>query len=60
MNRARHCPQNKFVVATKTVKSDVHIFDTIEFPSVPVDNKVTPNIVCKGHTEEGYGIGLES
>ena len=56
VNRARHCPQNKFVVATKTVKSDVHIFDTSKFPSVPVDNKVTPNIVCKGHTEEGYGI----
>ena len=56
VNRARHCPQNKFVIATKTVKSEVHIFDTSKFPSVPVDNKVTPNIVCKGHSDEGYGI----
>lgn len=56
VNRARHCPQDKFMIATKTVKADIHLFDTSKFPSVPKDDKVTPNVVCKGHEKEGYGL----
>jgi len=56
VNRARHCPHNKFLIATKTITSDVYVFDTSKFPSVPVDNKCTPQIKCKGHSKEGYGL----
>lgn len=56
VNRARHMPQNKFMIATKTISSDVLVFDTTKFDSKPKGNKCTPTIRCKGHTKEGYGI----
>ena len=46
-------PQNKFMIATKTISSDVLVFDTTKFDSKPKGNKCTPTIRCKGHTKEG-------
>jgi hypothetical protein len=35
VNRARYCPQNPFVLATKTVSADVYVFDYARHPSKP-------------------------
>ena len=56
VNRARHCPQDKFMVATKTISSDVYVFDTSKFSSVPSDDVCAPTLICKGHEKEGYGL----
>ena len=37
VNRARHCPQNPFLIATKTPGGDVLVFDYSKHPSQPAD-----------------------
>eukprot|EP00026_Physarum_polycephalum_P009356 Phypoly_transcript_09477.p1 GENE.Phypoly_transcript_09477~~Phypoly_transcript_09477.p1 ORF type:complete len:444 (+),score=86.28 Phypoly_transcript_09477:166-1332(+) len=57
VNRARAMPQNPTIIATKTVTSDVFLFDYTRHPSKPsADGKCNPNAILKGHTKEGYGI----
>jgi WD40 repeat protein len=58
VNRARYCPQNPFLIATKTPKADVLVFDYSKHPSRPGkdDREVRPQVRCKGHEKEGYGI----
>ena len=56
VNRARYCPSNKFLVATKTVSSDALIFDTSKHPSTPVGNDCKPQLRLTGHSKEGYGL----
>ena len=47
-------PQNPYLIATKTVTSDVYVFDYSKFPSQPPANSVCqPNLVLKGHDKEG-------
>lgn len=57
VNRARACPQNHFLVATKTVSADVYVFDYSKHPSkAPSDGECKPDIRLKGHNNEGYGL----
>ena len=57
VNRARHCPQNPFLIATKTPGGDVLVFDYSKHPSKPADETtVRPAVRCKGHTKEGWGL----
>ena len=57
MNRARYCPQNEFVIATKTISADVYVFDYSKHPSKPpADGGCAPDIRLKGHKTEGYGL----
>ena len=57
VNRARSCPQNHFLVATKTVSADVYVFDYSKHPSKPPsDGECKPDIRLKGHSNEGYGL----
>ncbi|GAM25872.1 hypothetical protein SAMD00019534_090470, partial [Acytostelium subglobosum LB1] len=57
VNRARVMPQNHTIIATKTVSSEVYVFDTSKHPSEPTpDGKCTPNLKLLGHQKEGYGI----
>lgn len=57
VNRARACPQNHFLVATKTVSSDVYVFDYSKHPSKPPsDGQCRPDIKLTGHSNEGYGL----
>ncbi|KAK1869447.1 hypothetical protein I4F81_011923 [Pyropia yezoensis] len=57
VNRARYMPQNAFLVATKTVSSDVLLFDTSKHPSKPpADGRAAPQARLSGHTKEGYGL----
>lgn len=57
VNRARHMPQNHFVVATRGPSSEVYVWDLSKHPSFPSDNSpFAPQGVCVGHTKEGYGL----
>eukprot|EP00937_MAST-01D_sp_MAST-1D-sp2_P000179 g179.t1 len=57
VNRARHMPQEPLVIATKTVSSDVLVFDITKHESMPAKGTpCNPQHVLKGHTKEGYGL----
>jgi histone-binding protein RBBP4 len=57
VNRARACPQNHFLVATKTVSADVYVFDYSKHQSKPPsDGQCRPDIRLTGHKNEGYGL----
>ena len=57
VNRARYMPQNHFVVATRGPSSDVYIWDISSHSSFPTEGATpNPNVICKGHTGEGYGV----
>jgi len=56
VNRARYMPQNPELLATKTISSDVYLFDRTKHPSKPSDEKCKPEMVLTGHTKEGYGL----
>mmetsp|Transcript_9480 Transcript_9480/g.16592 ORF Transcript_9480/g.16592 Transcript_9480/m.16592 type:complete len:432 (-) Transcript_9480:69-1364(-) len=57
VNRARYMPQDDYVIATKTVTGQVHVFTIRDHESTPAaDGPATPNIRLKGHEQEGYGI----
>jgi WD40 repeat protein len=57
VNRARYMPQNHFMVATRGPSPEVFVFDRSKLPSKPEPGSVfSPQIVCCGHTKEGYGL----
>jgi histone-binding protein RBBP4 len=57
VNRARYMPQNPFIIGTKTVSSDVLVFDYSKHPSRPDQAGVCiPDLRLKGHKAEGYGL----
>ncbi|KAH9308323.1 hypothetical protein KI387_036234 [Taxus chinensis] len=57
VNRARYMPQNSFIIATKTVSSDIYIFDYSKHPSKPSQQGgCNPELILKGHDTEGYGL----
>jgi histone-binding protein RBBP4 len=56
VNRARYCPGNPFLLATKTASSDVLLFDYSKHPSIPTDDAVRPALTLVGHKKEGYGL----
>ena len=54
VNRARYMPQKPDIIATKTVKGDVYIFDRTKHPMKPTGEVVcNPELKLKGHTKEG-------
>ncbi|GAB9468789.1 Histone-binding protein rbbp4 [Globisporangium polare] len=57
VNRARFMPSNEFIVATKTIHAEVHVFDISKRPSQPEENAGSePDFRLLGHTKEGYGL----
>ncbi|CAG7892297.1 histone-binding protein MSI1-like [Brassica rapa] len=57
MNRARYMPQNPFMIATKTVRGEVYVFDYSKHPSKPaLDGACNPDLRLRGHSSEGYGL----
>jgi len=56
VNRARYCPHNPNLIATRTPHADVLLFDYVKHPSKPEDNKCRPQLRLKGHVKEGYGL----
>ena len=54
VNRARHMPQNPFLIATKTVSAEVFVFDYTKHPSKPAPNGAcAPDLRLTGHRTEG-------
>lgn len=52
-------PQNPSVIATKTVGSDLYIFDYTRHGTEPTSDGVCrPDLKLKGHTKEGYDRSL--
>jgi len=57
VNKARYMPHNSTIIATKTVSSEVYVFDYTKHPSKPDSNgKCQPDYKLTGHTKEGYGL----
>ncbi|KAG7360622.1 chromatin assembly factor subunit C [Nitzschia inconspicua] len=57
VNRARYMPQNHFMIATRGPSPEVFVFDRSKHPSKPEAGAVfSPQIVCCGHSKEGYGL----
>jgi histone-binding protein RBBP4 len=57
VNRARVLPyQDHNLIATKTVKGEVHIFNYFKHPPKPTDSQIKPDQRLLGHTAEGYGL----
>jgi len=57
VNRARYCPQNPDLIATKTPTNDVLLFDRTKHPSKPPKNgQCSPDLRLVGHKKEGYGL----
>ncbi|XP_023770617.1 WD-40 repeat-containing protein MSI1 [Lactuca sativa] len=61
VNRARYMPQNPFVIASKTINAEVHVFDYRIHPceSDPPserEKECKPDLRLKGHTAEGFGL----
>lgn len=58
VNRARYCPQNPFLIGTKTPGGDVLVYDYSKHPTRPASGEklARPQVRCKGHDDEGYGL----
>ena len=55
-------PQNPSIIATKTISSQVYVFDLSKHPLAPElgDNECKPQLRLKGHRKEGYGLAFNS
>ena len=49
-------PQDAHFIATKTVGSEVFVFDWRKFPSEPTNSVCTPTLRLTGHSKEGFGL----
>ncbi|KAK4685795.1 histone-binding protein RBBP4, partial [Tremellales sp. Uapishka_1] len=57
VNRARYMPQNPDLIATKTVRGDVYVFDRTKHESkAPAGGECKPDIRLRGQSKEGYGL----
>lgn len=57
VNRARYCPQNCDLIATRAVSGLTYVFDRTKHSNQPdPDGKCRPDITLRGHTKEGYGL----
>lgn len=57
VNKARYCPINPFLIATKTVSGDVLLFDYSKHPSKPTrEDEVCAQATLAGHTQEGFAL----
>lgn len=57
VNRARYMPQNHFIVASRGPSSHLYVWDLSKHSSFPAEGTIpTPQLVCTGHSKEGYGM----
>ncbi|CAD6885155.1 unnamed protein product [Tilletia controversa] len=57
VNRARYCPQNIDLIATRAVSGLTYIFDRTKHSLIPnADGVCRPDIILEGQTKEGYGL----
>jgi histone-binding protein RBBP4 len=56
VNKAKPMPHMYNIIATKTNKGEVHVFDYHKHPLKPLDNLVKPELRLLGHTAEGFAL----
>lgn len=57
INRLRYSPFSVNVVAARSDKADVHVYDTTRHKSKSTaEDDVKPDLILKGHDEGGYGL----
>ncbi|KAM0673020.1 hypothetical protein GVAV_003511 [Gurleya vavrai] len=57
INRTRYSPFSPNVVASRSDKPDIHIFDTTRHKSKSQkEDNVLPDLILKGHQSGGYGL----
>ncbi|KAL3882345.1 hypothetical protein ACJMK2_028698 [Sinanodonta woodiana] len=57
VNKVCYNPRNPCLIGTNNSSGDVLIFDSTKQPSVPdPSRKCTPELILKGHTQEGFGL----
>ncbi|KAI3675905.1 hypothetical protein L1987_85501 [Smallanthus sonchifolius] len=57
VHRARHMPHDPFIIATKTLSSEVHIFDYRNHPAKPpIGVTSNPDLRLMGHCSDGFGL----
>ena len=49
-------PQDSNIIATKTSRGDVLVFDYQKHPTSPETNECKPNLRLKGLSNDGYGL----
>ncbi|EPR79864.1 WD-40 repeat-containing protein [Spraguea lophii 42_110] len=54
INRTRYCPQMNNLIATRSDRPNIHIYDTTKHLNVSKGGK--SNLTLKGHKEGGYGL----
>eukprot|EP01117_Protostelium_nocturnum_P003971 TRINITY_DN1523_c1_g2_i2.p1 TRINITY_DN1523_c1_g2~~TRINITY_DN1523_c1_g2_i2.p1 ORF type:complete len:419 (-),score=107.03 TRINITY_DN1523_c1_g2_i2:939-2195(-) len=60
VNKARYMPQNAQIIATKTITSEVLVFDYTKHDSSNPSGKCNPQLRLTGHKKEGYGLSWNS
>ncbi|KAI0987490.1 hypothetical protein GJ496_007529 [Pomphorhynchus laevis] len=57
VNKARYMPQNPCLIATRTARGDVLIFEITRHSAVDArSGECCPELRLRGHTKEGYGL----
>ena len=52
VNRARFMPQNSLIIATKSITSDIFLFDYSKHPTSP-EAVCKPDLRLSGHKKDG-------
>lgn len=59
INRARYMPQKPFIIATKTVRPEVYVYDYRKHsdnPTISDGVSFNPDLRLRGHDMGGYGL----
>jgi len=57
INRAQHCPQDEYYLATRAKTGDALVFDYSKHSLYDHDDECKPKLRLKGPDEEGWGLG---
>ncbi|KAK0287335.1 Histone acetyltransferase type B subunit 2 [Friedmanniomyces endolithicus] len=56
VNKARYQPQNPDIIATWASDKNMYVWDRTKHQSVPRGEDPKPQVILKGHTEEGFAL----
>ena len=56
VNKARYMPQNPEIIATMSSTGQTFIYDRTKHSLQPKDDNHYPQMILKGHTDEGFGL----
>ena len=56
VNKARYMPQNPEIIATMSSTGQTFVYDRTKNPLQPRDDSHIPQMILKGHRDEGFGL----